>query len=247
MSPATVSQKLSKGMNPEEIIQQGTAWAQAQSVKGRRKDLAKPQPRPVQPVVKRGRVYTPARKVSTLAGPGPAIVDALSVTVPVGKVVNDANDAKVKRLDGNRGGGRVKEVVPAGMVAAALSASRIVSSQGETYQQAELRKMIGAANLQEIKAEQLRGELVNKAQVNYVIGTQHVKFRDHLFRLPDELRDSLAFEDDPVKTGKILMDALVQVCSHLRVLLEEMPDLPEDLLEGKADGAQEAQEAKETK
>ncbi len=222
MDSTTVSRKMKQGMTAAQISAQAADWATRNSVQGRNRRVVK------ETTLKKLKGYVPARRVTV----GPVKVEDVTVLVPV--------ETKVEKRRRDRPRKVAQEFVEPVV-------SKVVSAQGETYQQADLRLKIAQANEREIKAAQLRGELVNKAQVNYVIGTAHVKFRDHLFRLPDELGDTVAFEDDPVKTRKILRDALVQVCSHLRVLTEEMPDVPEDLLEGKVDDAKEVKDVRKGK
>lgn len=209
VSQSTVSRKLKQGMTMDQIRAQFSA-----PVKGR---VYVPTRRVSKPLVSSTVPASPAR-----TGPGPAVVDKLASSVVV-PVEEQAEEQARERVSRRRKMGKGVDARLAAEMDPDPSAAPPVTVNGETYTQAELRLKIAQANEREVRTAQLREALVNREQINYCIGSAHVKFRDVLFRIPDERSDALMMEDDPVKFKEMLMEALVQACNQLRLLTAGIP------------------------
>lgn len=87
----------------------------------------------------------------------------------------------------------------------------------ETYQQAELRKMIAAADDLQLKNEQRRGLMTPTVQVNAWFGGVIVRARDILIRIED-LGDKLAACDEAAECRRMIREEVVRALEGLRVI-----------------------------
>lgn len=98
------------------------------------------------------------------------------------------------------------------------------SKTGETLSEATLRKEIALADQREMENEVRRGDLVLRNHMANWLGTGIVMARDWLRRIPQELRDVIALETDPVRCEELMQKAVDEVLGRVSDYFREMVD-----------------------
>ena len=86
----------------------------------------------------------------------------------------------------------------------------------ETLAAAVLRKEIALADQQEIKAQQMAGELVDRAEIDRWVSDMIVRTRDTFLRIGPEQGDRLAATSNPVECAKIVTDTVMHGLEAMR-------------------------------